>query len=121
MPFGEFIDEAEKGGKVYLRALSEEKPSELPTDLARDFPSISKDFRLPPELRFVTENVFSTPLRISGDIAMWLHYDVMANVLCQIVSFLLYLDPFWLYFLGIAQNIDLLLGRCQTRPPLPTK
>lgn len=88
-PFGEFVDEAERGGKFYLRALSEEKPSGLPTDITRDFPSISSDFRLPPELRFVAENAHSSPLRISGDVAMWLHYDVMANVLCQIVGFFL--------------------------------
>lgn len=89
MPFGAFLDSAEKGSKLYLRALSEEKPSELPADLARDFPSISNDFKIPPELRFVAENAHSSPLRISGDVAMWLHYDVMANVLCQIVGSIL--------------------------------
>jgi len=84
--FGDFIQEAEIGGKLYLRALSEEHPSEKPTDISRDFPTIAPDFRLPPELRFVAENAHSSPLRISGDVAMWLHYDVMANILCQIVS-----------------------------------
>ena len=97
--FGDFIDRIDRGEKLYLRSLSTEKPAELPTDIERDFPSISKDFQLPPELAFITENVHSRPLRISGPVIMWLHYDVrscrgsaisanvgkvMANVLCQI-------------------------------------
>lgn len=82
--FGEFLDNIKSGERLYLRSLSSENPADIPTNLATDFPSIASDFRLPPELAFVTENSHSSPLRISGPVNMWLHYDVMANVLCQI-------------------------------------
>ncbi|KAH8816282.1 hypothetical protein F5884DRAFT_852728 [Xylogone sp. PMI_703] len=75
-PFGDFMKEVDEGAKLYLRSLSTEKPSELPADITTDFPSISKDFWFPPEIRFVSENIHSSPLRISG--------PVMANVYCQI-------------------------------------
>ncbi|KAF3012063.1 tRNA methyltransferase ppm2 [Neopestalotiopsis sp. 37M] len=84
--FGCFIDEAEKGGRMYLRALSEEKPADKPANLAEDFPSLAEDFVIPPELSFVAENTFSSVLRISGLVNMWLHYDVMANIYCQIAG-----------------------------------
>jgi tRNA wybutosine-synthesizing protein 4 len=48
-PFGEFLDQIEAGQRLYLRALSAEKPSELPTNISRDFPTIAADFVLPPE------------------------------------------------------------------------
>lgn len=82
--FGSFIDAAERGDKVYLRSLSKDAPSQKPTNLAEDFPEIAQDFRLPDELAYVVSKIHSTPLRISGPVTMWLHYDVMANVLCQI-------------------------------------
>lgn len=82
--FGSFIDAAEKGEKVYLRSISKDAPKEKPTNLAEDFPEIAQDFQLPEELAYVVSNAHSTPLRISGPVTMWLHYDVMANVLCQI-------------------------------------
>ncbi|RAL67187.1 hypothetical protein DID88_007964 [Monilinia fructigena] len=91
------------GSKLYLRSLSAEKASELPADIVKDYPAVSADFQLPPELVFVSNNVHSSPLRISGPVNMWLHYDVssstvitqyircmliilwvMANVLCQV-------------------------------------
>jgi tRNA wybutosine-synthesizing protein 4 len=74
--FGEFIDQADSGEKLYLRSLSSDKPSELPADISKDFPSIAADLQLPPELRLVVENAHSSPLRISGPVIMWLHYDV---------------------------------------------
>lgn len=74
--FGDLIDEIDAGSKLYLRSLSAERPSELPADIRRDFPSIADDFRLPPELSFIMENAHSSPLRISGPVIMWLHYDV---------------------------------------------
>jgi len=82
--FGEFIDKADRGEKLYMRSLSSMKPAELPANISRDYPSLSPDFRLPPELAFIMENAHSSPLRISGPVIMWLHYDVMANILCQI-------------------------------------
>lgn len=82
--FDSFIDAVGQGGKLYLRALSSDAPSEKPTNLSTDFPGIADDFRLPPELAHVAEHAHSSPLRISGPVKMWLHFDVMANVLCQV-------------------------------------
>ncbi|KAI9836419.1 MAG: hypothetical protein M1819_001450 [Sarea resinae] len=83
-PFGQFLDAINQGEKEYLRSLASDKPLEKPSEVAHDFPPISSDFRLPPELALVTTNAHSSPLRISGPVTVWLHYDVMANVLCQI-------------------------------------
>ncbi|KAH7397715.1 hypothetical protein BKA64DRAFT_672629 [Cadophora sp. MPI-SDFR-AT-0126] len=82
--FGNFMDQIQEGQRLYLRSLSTDKPSEQPADISKDFSSIAPDFQLPPELAVVTENMHSSPLRISGPVNMWLHYDVMANVYCQI-------------------------------------
>ncbi|KAK0635117.1 hypothetical protein B0T17DRAFT_586727 [Bombardia bombarda] len=82
--FGDFTERVEKGDKLYLRALSSEKPSEQPAMLTDDFPLLAPDFVLPPQLSQVEENLFSSVLRVSGPVNMWLHYDVMANVYCQI-------------------------------------
>lgn len=69
------MGKAARGEGLYLRALSEEKPSEAPANLAEDFPSLAEDFRLPTELDCITERLFSSVLRISGRANMWLHYD----------------------------------------------
>ncbi|GFF34488.1 hypothetical protein IFM58399_03889 [Aspergillus lentulus] len=82
--FGDFLDEVHAGARQYLRSISAEQPTKLPANLAADFPGLKDDFKLPEALSFVTENAHSSPLRISGPVTMWLHYDVMANVLCQI-------------------------------------
>jgi tRNA wybutosine-synthesizing protein 4 len=74
--FGEVARELQAGRRLYLRALSADEPSDLPANLSNDFPSLSADFILPPELSFVRENTFSSVLRISGPVNMWLHYDV---------------------------------------------
>ncbi|WQF81475.1 Putative JmjC domain, methyltransferase Ppm1/Ppm2/Tcmp, rmlC-like jelly roll [Colletotrichum destructivum] len=84
--FGDFVREAQEGKRLYLRALSKDEPSNLPTQLAADYPSLAKDFALPPQLGFVDQNAFSSVLRISGPVNMWLHYDVMANVYAQVVG-----------------------------------
>ena len=81
--FREFIQAIEYGAKEYFRALSHDE-RDTPANLHKDFPSIAKDFELPPELGLVREKQHSSVLRISGPVAMWLHYDVMSNVLCQI-------------------------------------
>ena len=78
-PFGGFIEAIERGDKLYLRSLSAEKPSDSPADIRRDFPAIAADFQLPPELKMVEENTHSSPLRISGPVNMWLHYDVCSS------------------------------------------
>lgn len=75
-PFGEFLDQITKGDMQYLRSIASEKPAVKPAELSRDFPQIAEDFKLPPELAVVKENAHSSPLRISGPVSMWLHYDV---------------------------------------------
>ncbi|KAI9842109.1 MAG: tRNA methyltransferase ppm2 [Sclerophora amabilis] len=86
MSLGSFLDEISGGAPLYLRSLSSEKPSEKPAELSQDFPALSPDWRLPDQLQVVKEHAHSSPLRISGPVNMWLHYDVMANVLVQIRS-----------------------------------
>jgi tRNA wybutosine-synthesizing protein 4 len=81
-PFGEFMEAVDTGKRLYLRSLSAEKPSELPADLDRDFPTIANDFQLPPELKLVGEKAHSSALRISGPVNMWLHYDVGSSRYC---------------------------------------
>lgn len=73
--FASFMAEAKKGGRQYLRALSEEHPADQPANVKADFPGLASDFQLPPELYFVKQNEFSSVLRISGRVNMWLHYD----------------------------------------------
>ncbi|RDL37360.1 Uncharacterized protein BP5553_04793 [Venustampulla echinocandica] len=82
--FGDFIDSVEAGEKLYLRSLSSDNAKEIPANLDRDFSSLAADFQLPNELEYVTKSIHSSPFRISGPVIMWLHYDVMANILCQI-------------------------------------
>src|SRR5207248_1495320 len=79
-----FIDDISIGSKSYLRAVSSTQPLKLPTSLENDFSAIAADFHLPETLAFIKANQHSSPLRISGPVALWLHYDVLANVLCQI-------------------------------------
>ncbi|KAL4784936.1 hypothetical protein BJX76DRAFT_356542 [Aspergillus varians] len=82
--FGTFMDEVHAGGRQYLRSISAKQPGRRPANLDVDFPSLENDFRLPEYLSTVVDNAHSSPLRISGPVTLWLHYDVMANVLCQI-------------------------------------
>ncbi|KAI9809943.1 MAG: hypothetical protein M1825_000376 [Sarcosagium campestre] len=84
MRFDDFLRGANSGSKLYLRSLSAAGPSTTPTTLAADFPNLAVDFSLPPVLASVTDTMHSSPLRISGPVSMWLHYDVMANILFQI-------------------------------------
>lgn len=74
--FGDFVRDVDMGKKLYLRALAADQPSDVPARLAVDFPSLSDDFILPPELALVNERLYSSVLRISGPVNMWLHYDV---------------------------------------------
>ncbi|KAL8968926.1 MAG: hypothetical protein Q9183_002244 [Haloplaca sp. 2 TL-2023] len=84
--FRDFIKSCKEGSPQYLRSLATNKPADEPAHFHNDFPSLKDDFRLPPQLGTVMQNEHSSPLRISGPVNMWLHYDVMANVLCQIVG-----------------------------------
>ncbi|KAI1104440.1 LCM-domain-containing protein [Jackrogersella minutella] len=84
--FGNTMEEISKGHKLYLRALSEDHPVDQPANIKLDFPQLAGDFHLPEPLSFVAENEFSSVLRITGPVNMWLHYDVMANVYCQVVG-----------------------------------
>ena len=84
MPFGEFLSRVEDNHPLYMRAVSSSEPAVKPTNLAIDFPSIANDFKIPHELRDIQTSIHSSPLRISGPVRMWLHYDVMANILCQV-------------------------------------
>ncbi|CRG83955.1 Leucine carboxyl methyltransferase 2 [Talaromyces islandicus] len=79
-----FLDEIYQGSRQYLRSISADHPMKKAANLAEDFAEIQADFQLPPSLQFVREHSHSSPLRISGPVTMWLHYDVMANVYCQI-------------------------------------
>ena len=83
-PFKDFIDEIVGGSPQYLRSLSFEDPVGKPADISADFPELASSFRLPPQLEAVKQKMHSSVLRISGPVIMWLHYDVMSNVLCQI-------------------------------------
>ena len=75
-PFGEFIDDISAGKMQYLRSLSKDAPADAPANFSSDYESIAGDFQLPSGLSTVTENFHSCVLRISGPVAMWLHYDV---------------------------------------------
>lgn len=77
--FGEFLESVNKGEKLYLRSLAADKPADSPADIVNDFPDIAPDFTLPDELSIVSEYKHSCPLRISGPVKMWLHYDVCAS------------------------------------------
>jgi len=89
--YGTFIDaissapsSASQPG-LYLRSISATSPTKQPANLAMDFPGLASDFNLPPELKFVQDNLHSSPLRISSaNVGMWLHFDVTANVLFHV-------------------------------------
>lgn len=80
----DFLDGIARGSKAYLRAVSSSQPNKLPTKLENDFPTIAADFNLPEIFDTVKSNCHSSPLRISGPVSLWLHYDVLSNILCQI-------------------------------------
>lgn len=88
MTFGDFMDaitSESPSENLYLRSLSSSSPKTDPAKLAQDFPSLAEDFTIPPELQFAKDHEHSSPLRISTkEIGMWLHFDVMANLLCHI-------------------------------------
>ncbi|KAJ9496531.1 tRNA methyltransferase ppm2 [Exophiala xenobiotica] len=86
VPFHKFIQQLQTdlSAHMYLRSISSTKPTQLPAMFSNDWPEIAPDFHLPKHLEFIHRNQHSSPLRISANVNMWLHYDVMANVLFQI-------------------------------------
>lgn len=74
--FGTFMDEIHRGSRQYLRSISSDQPAKKAAIFEQDFPEIKDDFVLPDQLSFVKDNTHSSPLRISGPVTMWLHYDV---------------------------------------------
>ena len=75
-PFASFIDRIASGSMEYLRSLAVGKPAMKPADFESDFPELAPDFKLPSQLDYVSQNAHSSPLRISGAVIIWLHYDV---------------------------------------------
>lgn len=85
LAFEDFLDALQDRERhLYLRSLAAKNPSSSPTKLEEDWPEIRNDFHLPDQLRGIEPHIHSSPLRISNDTSMWLHYDVMANVLFQV-------------------------------------
>jgi len=71
----------------YLRSTTEDIRSKEPVLFHRDFPGLSGDFRLPPDLFFDPDRTFSSVFRVSsGGVRVWTHYDVMDNVYVQVVG-----------------------------------
>lgn len=106
--FADFAAEVKEGRRVYLRALSAEGPADLPANLARDFPGLAPEFVLPAELSFVSDNTFSSVLRISGPVNMWLHYDVSIDPLNQSESHTKRISP--LMTLQVMANVYSQIG-----------
>ncbi|RMZ80227.1 hypothetical protein DV738_g2770, partial [Chaetothyriales sp. CBS 135597] len=71
---------------MYLRSISS-SPRTTAAKLSTDWPEIASDFVLPPQLEYINTHLHSSPLRISTNVSMWLHYDVMANILFHISSY----------------------------------
>lgn len=93
--FGDFVEELSRGSKQYFRSLAANKPVETPANMSVDFPELSPDFCLPPQLEQVAHNAHSSPLRISGPVTMWLHYDVSPDSQSGPRSELTFLSRLW--------------------------
>ena len=91
LPFGEFIQKAssetstENSDKkfYYYRAVADDVRN-TPSDFRCDFPRLSSDFTVPDFLQ--PEKIFSCVFRCgSANLGLWLHYDVLDNVLVQVI------------------------------------
>lgn len=80
MKLHDFIDRVEQGHQLYMRSLSASNKTEHPAVFQKDFSALSADFSLPGGMSHVLDNAHSSPLRISGPVVMWLHYDVRSMV-----------------------------------------
>jgi tRNA wybutosine-synthesizing protein 4 len=117
--FASFMGEVEKGGKMYLRALSEDEPANRPASLAQDFQGLADEFRIPEEMAFVAQNLHSSVLRITGPVNMWLHYDV-STYLELLGRLEQYADADGYMITGHGQYL-LSNSRLQTHDTLPSK
>lgn len=93
LPFNEFLYRA-SGQKyykpilceneiLYYRSISFNKRGTEVSDISKHFPQISPDFNIP-EL-FDAQDFFSSVFRIaSPNVQVWIHYDIMDNILVQI-------------------------------------
>lgn len=71
---------------MYMQAISAESPNSEAANLHTDWPELANDFQLPEHFNLMAQNLHSSPLRISMNVSMWLHYDVMANILFHVTS-----------------------------------
>jgi tRNA wybutosine-synthesizing protein 4 len=86
VPFSRFRSHLQQNAHVYLRSLATKSPFRRPANFWTDFPGLAPDFQIPEMLKDLCglpDNLHSSVLRVSGDVAIWLHYDVMSNFLFQ--------------------------------------
>ena len=94
LPFCDFIKRASevehteffisKSEKYYLRALGDNPRKDI-ADISVQFPQLAEDINLPPF--FDEDKFFSSVFRIgSKGIQLWTHYDVMDNLLIQVIG-----------------------------------
>jgi tRNA wybutosine-synthesizing protein 5 len=95
LPFSEFIKRASSklnsnwfisnDELYYLRSLGSDKRCREIADIKKQFPNISDDISFP-EL-FNEADFFSSVFRISSEgVQVWTHYDIMDNMLMQVVG-----------------------------------
>ena len=89
MPWKEMLERARFGPKrIYFRSIGT-NPRKQAAHLHESFPLLSADLQLPCGLfpQLLTDRYFSSVLRIgSAGMQLWTHYDVMDNILIQIVG-----------------------------------
>lgn len=93
--FDEFLKECESGPNcLYLRSIGNDKRGRDVSDIKKHFPTIADDLIFPEFVDFCQDtscddcdkrHLFSSVFRISSkDILIWMHYDVMDNILLQV-------------------------------------
>jgi tRNA wybutosine-synthesizing protein 4 len=85
--FSEFTTMLEQKKHVYLRALAGNHSFKEPANFWKDFLAIADDFVIPSDLRKgfdLDTKLHSAVLRVSGDVSVWIHYDVMSNFYFQV-------------------------------------
>ena len=72
--------------RYYFRSIGN-NPRKDVSDITKIAPNVAKDFTIPPELGVIQDRIFSSVFRMSSKrIRVWTHYDVMDNVLFQVVG-----------------------------------